>query len=98
MPISEPCKLIHQLGTLPNETEWVEFKENKFDPMNVGEYICALANAAMLADRDRGFMVFGVQDKSHAFVGTTVRLKREKVGGENFENWINRVIEPRLMI
>jgi predicted HTH transcriptional regulator len=98
MSIVDPCKLLEQLVKLPNETEWVEFKENKFDPNDAAEYASALANAAMLADRDRAFLVFGVQDKTHAPVGTNVFLKKEKIGGENFENWINRVIEPRLMI
>lgn len=48
--------------------------------------------------RDRAFLVFGVEDGSREKAGTTVWLKKLKKGGENFENWIARLMEPRLMI
>lgn len=40
--------LVHELCKLPQETEWVEFKENKADPQDIGEYLSALANSAAL--------------------------------------------------
>ena len=52
----------------------------------------------MLEDRDRAFMVFGVEDGTRRQVGTTVVLSQEKVGGEDFINWIARLLEPRLMV
>ena len=82
----------------PAEAAWLEFKSNNDDPQLIGEYISALANAAMLAERDRAYIVFGVEDKSRAPVGTSVRLRSLKKGGENIENWLSRMIEPRLML
>lgn len=38
--------LVRELCKLPSETEWVEFKVNKADPQDIGEYLSALANAA----------------------------------------------------
>jgi ATP-dependent DNA helicase RecG len=52
----------------------------------------------MLVEKDRAFIIFGVEDKTRRRLGTTVRLYNLRKGGENFENWINRVVEPRLMI
>src|SRR5271166_1596687 len=98
MAISNPCALLDRLLREPAESEWLEFKHNQSNMEEIGEYISALANAAMLADKDRAFLVFGVKDGSREKVGTTVRLKKLKKGAENFENWIARLIEPRLMI
>ena len=38
--------LIKELISLPNETEWLEFKHNNFDPDMIGADISALANSA----------------------------------------------------
>ena len=41
--------LIKELVKQPNETGWLEFKENYKDSQMIGEDICTLANAAALA-------------------------------------------------
>lgn len=43
--------LVQELCKLPKETGWVEFKENNGDLEEIGEYLSALANSAMLADK-----------------------------------------------
>lgn len=48
--------VVGELCKLPTETEWVEFKENYNDPVEIGEYISALSNAAALAGRSCGYM------------------------------------------
>jgi ATP-dependent DNA helicase RecG len=40
--------LVHQLVTLPHETEWVEFKHNHTTPQEIGEYISAISNSCTL--------------------------------------------------
>jgi Putative DNA-binding domain len=97
MAISNPCALLDRLLREPAESEWLEFKHNQSNVEEIGEYISALANAAMLADKDRAFLVFGVEDGSREKAGTAVRLKKVKKGAKNFENWIARLIEPGLM-
>lgn len=98
MPIQNPIELLRTLCSEPRETEWLEFKLNRFDPHECGKYISALANSAMLRDRNSAYMVYGVENGSHAIHGTIVRLKEEKVGNEPFENWLSRLLEPRLNI
>ncbi|NTH16671.1 transcriptional regulator [Agrobacterium rhizogenes] len=98
MPIHNPCALLDRLLQEPNESTWLEFKVNNKDPREIGEYISALANAAMLAARDRAFMVFGVRDGTRDRVGTDVRLQQLKNGNEDFTNWLSRMIEPRIML
>ena len=62
--------LVHELRGLPRETEWVEFKHNNADPQEIGEYVSALANSAALNDRAHGYLLWGVEDGTHAIVGT----------------------------
>lgn len=48
------------------EAEWVEFKVDNTKPDLVGEYISALANSAALVGKAHGYMVWGVDDETHA--------------------------------
>ncbi|MBW2093364.1 MAG: hypothetical protein JRI80_00620 [Deltaproteobacteria bacterium] len=45
-PIEYLVSIVQELRKLPEETEWVEFKHNRDNPEEIGEYISALANAA----------------------------------------------------
>jgi len=56
----------------------LEFKLNNADPAEIGQDISALANAAMLMDRDRSYLVFGIEDKTKRRVGTSLRLTTQK--------------------
>jgi ATP-dependent DNA helicase RecG len=98
MAIADPKKLLQRLLKEPHETEWLEFKHNKCHPDQIGKCVSAAANAAMLAGRDRAFMVFGIENKTKKKLGTEVRLMELTKGGENFQNWLTRMLEPRLMI
>ena len=65
--------LVHELCKLPQETEWVEFKQNQAEPEVIGEYISALSNSAALLGKSRGYVVWGIEDGTHNVVGTTFR-------------------------
>jgi ATP-dependent DNA helicase RecG len=88
--------LIDELRALPSETEWVEFKEKRCEPNEVGEYISALSNSACLHDKDKAYLVFGIKDKTHQVVGTSVKLKKMKIGNEELENWLSRLLSPHV--
>lgn len=96
MAIVNPIKLLDTLIAMPRETEWLEFKVNKFEKDTVGRYISALANSAMLHSEDKGYLIFGVEDGTHNVVGTSIDLKAEKVGAEPFEAWLARMLHPAL--
>jgi ATP-dependent DNA helicase RecG len=98
MATTNPCALLERLLSEPRESEWLEFKLNNSNVHEIGAYVSALANSAMLADKDRGFLVFGVEDKTRKKLGTTIKLNDLKKGAENFTNWVTRMIEPRLMM
>jgi ATP-dependent DNA helicase RecG len=98
MATKNPCALLDRLLREPVETEWLELKLDISNVLEIGEYVSALANSAMLADRDGAYLVFGVEDKTRRKLGTSIRLASLKKGAENFVNWISRMIEPRLMM
>lgn len=98
MPIHDPCALLNRLLEEPTESAWLEFKVNNKDPREIGEYVSALANSAMLAGRDRAFLVFGIEDRTRSKVGTELRLQQLKHGNEDFTNWLARMVEPRVLI
>jgi len=87
---------LHELRQLPQETEWVEFKCNNQQPEDIGEYISAIANSCVLEGKVNGYLVWGVEDKTHAIVGTDFRPSETKKGNENLENWLLRLLTPRI--
>ena len=73
-------ELVAELTLLPTETEWVEFKKNNVEPDMIGEYISAISNSATLSERDKGYIVWGIDDISHKILGTTFNYRELKVG------------------
>ena len=98
MTIKKPENLIEWLRALPKETEWAEFKVNNSKSDSVGKYVSALANSAIYNGEAHGFLVFGIEDGTHNLVGTKVDLASEKVGGESFLHWLNKMLSPSLNI
>jgi len=88
--------LVDELRKLPEEPGWVEFKENNSNPEEIGDYLSALSNTAALQGKANGYLVWGVQDKTHAVVGTTFKPAQTKKGNEDLENWLTRLLNPRL--
>ncbi|MEX2673454.1 MAG: ATP-binding protein [Phycisphaeraceae bacterium] len=88
--------LLHELCQLPSETEWVEFKCNNEHPEKIGEYISALANSAALCGKTNAYIVWGVSNESHEVVGTSFMPTQTKKGNEELENWLVRLLNPRI--
>jgi hypothetical protein len=61
MATSDPKALLDRLLKEKTEVEWLEFKHNNCHPEVIGQTISACANAAMLADRDKAFIVWGIE-------------------------------------
>jgi ATP-dependent DNA helicase RecG len=94
----DPKALLKRLLEEPAETPWLEFKQNNADPELIGRCVAACANAAILAEKDRAYIVFGVENVTKARAGTSVCLRDLRKGGENLENWLARMVEPHLVL
>lgn len=88
--------LVHELRKLPVETEWVEFKHNNDNPKEIGEYLSALANAAALYGKSSAYLVWGIDDATYDVIGTSFTPATKKVGNEELENWLLRLLEPKI--
>ena len=58
------------------------------DPKMIGQRISALANGACLKDRSKAYLLWGIEDEAQEIKGTDIRLKEEKCGREELENWL----------
>lgn len=73
-------QLVHQvekLILLPKERQWFEFKENWYEPVQLGEYISALANSAAFEDEPYAYFVWGINDDTHEVVGTAFDFRQD---------------------
>ena len=85
-------KLVREMLDMPNETQWLEFKHNNYDPKMIGEDISALANGAALQDKDYAYFIWGVNDKTHSIVGTEYDLQSLKKGNQEIESWLRNLL------
>lgn len=88
--------LLKELRQLPEETEWVEFKCNNTNPEDIGEYVSALSNSAVLQGKANAYIVWGVKDGSHEIIGTSFRPRQNRKGNEELENWLIQHLTPRI--
>ena len=88
--------LVQELRKLPWETEWVEFKVNACKPQEIGEYVSALANSAALFNKPFAYLVWGIDDRNHAIVGTKFKPRAKKVGNEELESWLLHQLTPKI--
>ncbi len=88
--------LIHYLIKFSKETEWLEFKTNYYQADEIGKYISALSNSATLYEKNYGYMIWGIDDATHNIVGTTFDYETKKVGNEEFQNWLHRLLKPNI--
>ena len=85
-------RLVNELRKLPNETPWVEFKHNNYDPVMIGQSVSALANSAALQEKSFAYMLWGIDDMTHEIIGTDYNLQTLKKGNQELENWLRYLL------
>ena len=90
---ADPMELIYSLIGYPSETEWIEFKESNNDCVRIAQDISALSNSAAFRGRDCAYRIWGVEDGSHALVGTKFDyLKSIAKGRQGLLIWLKTVL------
>ena len=86
-----------QIRTLlqSSESEWLEFKKDNTDPQEIGKNISAISNSIVLLERNRGYIVWGLDSESN-LKGTKFQPKTFKVGNEEIENWLLTQLKPQV--
>ena len=90
------CLLLEKLLVEPDETEWLEFKENYYEPQLLGEYFSALANSACLNSKPKGYLVFGIKNTTHEVVGTDFNPERKRKGNQLLLLWLANGLNPNV--
>lgn len=88
--------LMQRILSLPKENEYVEFKENNQSQEEIGKRLAALSNSAALMGQQYGYLVFGVEDATHKVMGTKFKPTQKKIGNEELELWLSRMLNPRI--
>jgi len=79
MTTVELQEILQSLRNLTAENEIVEFKEAKtgYDFVKLGKYFSALSNEANLKGNPFAWLIFGVENKKHAIIGSKFRPQRK---------------------
>lgn len=77
------------------EESWFEFKENWFEKDEIGEYISALSNTAKVIGSNYGYLIWGINNKTHKPVGTKFNYNIE-IDNEPLEHYLLRNVKPRI--
>lgn len=83
--------LVESLSIKTSESPWCEFKCNNFEPNMIGEDISALANSAAYHDRDKAYMIWGIDDKTYEIVGTQYNQFSKFKGNQELESWLRNL-------
>ncbi len=86
------------LKSLITQNEWIwyiEFKEN-FDKEREWKNISAIANIALLKNRDFGYIIFWIKDQTKEIVGTNFDPKIYKVWNQNLHIWLSQNLAPKV--
>lgn len=86
---------LERLVQLADETMLVEFKSNWEKERDIGEYLSAMANAALLAQQEQAWVVWGVDDETHEIKGTRFDPFKQKVGNQALIMWLQQKTNPK---
>lgn len=87
---------LDRLRAMPAETNWLEFKTNWDRHTDIAQYLSALGNSALLEGADRGWLVWGVDDKTHQVVSTSFDPSMAKgEGHQPLQMWLTQKISPK---
>jgi predicted HTH transcriptional regulator len=81
-------QLITRLIDRPAESQTVEFKDSNDDAFMIGKDISALANAAVVEGQDYAYLLWGINDQTHAIIGTSFNPLTSKHKGQGLELWL----------
>ena len=71
----------------------MEFKENWYEPTELGEYISAMSNSAAYEGKAFAYFIWGVHDSTHEFTNTKFDPNQD-VKGEPLKHFLARQISP----
>lgn len=97
MTAADLSSLLEELCNEPQELQWLEFKSNQcISNEDIGEYISAMSNGATLTNKPFGYLIWGIEDKTHLIKGTNFSFTTAKEGNQNLELWLRNLLTPKI--
>ena len=87
--------VIKRCLSLGDEHEWFEFKDSLFNADEIGEYMSALSNAAVMAEEPYGYLIWGIDNKTHEFTNTKFNYQKD-YKQEPFQHYLSRNVNPSI--
>ncbi len=88
-------EVVYDLINRKDEEEWFDLKENWFNPTEIGEYISALSNAAVVCGKNYGYILWGVNDETHIITGCDINYNCT-YKKEPWQNYLARNLNPSI--
>jgi len=85
--------IVEDIISHDSEEEWFEFKENWYEPTELGQYVSAMSNAAVMCGQDFAYFVWGIKNDNHSVVGTGFKYQVD-VKGEPLQHFLARQLTP----
>ncbi len=76
------------------EAGCVEFKRDNVNPEVIGQYISALANAAIEREESCAYLLWGIDDRERKVIGTAFDSSQAKQGNQPLEIWLSAKLKP----
>ncbi|OIP41716.1 hypothetical protein AUJ95_02880 [Candidatus Desantisbacteria bacterium CG2_30_40_21] len=87
----ELSNLLYELCAQPQEEPWLEFKLNIAEHDVIGQYISAISNGATISNKAFGYLVWGIENETHAIKGTQFSFRNAKEGHQDLELWLRHL-------
>ena len=87
--------IVYDLISRKDEEEWFDLKENWFEPVEIGEYISALSNVAVICGKTYGYLLWGVNNETHIIVGCNINYNCS-YKKEPWQNYLARNLSPSI--
>ena len=93
---SRDITLINDLRANPAEQPWLEFKRSFSDPKMIGKLCSAMANSARYESKECAFVLWGIEDDTHAVVGTDFHPEKIKEQKQDLKFWLAQRLKPSI--
>lgn len=87
--------ILNRCLSFEDEQEWFDFKDNWFELDEIGQYISALSNAAVMTGEPFGYLIWGVHDKTHELTNSKFNYKKD-IKNEPMEHYWARNVSPAI--
>ena len=87
-------QIVHYFASQKAEKPHVEFKVNKDNPEVIAKNISGIINVMIKDNITRGYIIWGIDDKTHEIVGTKFQPEKKKKGNEDLILWLKKSIHP----